>query len=303
MRGLPVAGGGGPLSEIIQTNLWGKVAKPYYEIPKQEFDLTYVSFGAGVQSTAMLICSALGWHNVPRADFAIFADPQAELPDTYKHIEFMTEWAAEHGIEVINITRGSLKDSILESKDGESSFRSIPLFVANEDGKLALLRRQCTREYKIDIIKKVVRERLGLRPRQVAKGKVYVRAMLGISLDEVIRMRPSRESWVFNDYPLIDAGLNRENCKEIIRKAGIEVPPKSSCWFCPFHSDDYWRSLRDSRPEIWKQAVDFDRDVRQGLNGVAFPAFLHRSLVPLDEVELGDRGEGFGNECSGVCGV
>ncbi len=39
------------------------------------FDLTYLSFGVGLQSTALLAMSAMGLRNVPRVDLAIFADP------------------------------------------------------------------------------------------------------------------------------------------------------------------------------------------------------------------------------------
>ena len=52
-------------------------------------DLTYLSFGGGVQSTALIACSALGLYGVPKADVAIFADTQAELAKTYKHIEIV----------------------------------------------------------------------------------------------------------------------------------------------------------------------------------------------------------------------
>ncbi|KKM78901.1 hypothetical protein LCGC14_1355330 [marine sediment metagenome] len=37
-------------------------------------DFTYISFGAGVQSTALLIMSNLGLKDCPKADVAIFAD-------------------------------------------------------------------------------------------------------------------------------------------------------------------------------------------------------------------------------------
>jgi hypothetical protein len=34
-------------------------------------------------------------------------------------------------------------------------------------------------------------------------------------------------------YPLIDWGWSRDRCKEEIVRAGLPVPPKSSCFFCP----------------------------------------------------------------------
>ena len=39
-----------------------------------------ISLGLGIQSTAMYLMSSLNY--IDRADYAIFADPGAELPDT-----------------------------------------------------------------------------------------------------------------------------------------------------------------------------------------------------------------------------
>jgi hypothetical protein len=34
-------------------------------------------------------------------------------------------------------------------------------------------------------------------------------------------------------YPLREWGLNREACGRIIKEAGLPLPPKSACFFCP----------------------------------------------------------------------
>lgn len=291
-----------------QQNLFGVPARPYYDSPDRDFDLTYLSFGAGVQSTALLICSAMGWYNVPKASHAIFADTQVELEDTYRHVEVMTEWAADYGIEVRTISFGDLEKGILEGGIGRSGPTSdtLPAFTKDPDtGTLGLLNRHCTHDYKIRPIRREVRSILGLEKGQRAKGKVYVRTMLGISMDEVIRIKPAMEEWMFNAYPLIDAGLDRQNCTDIIAKAGFEVPPKSACYFCPFHSDSYWIWLRDTQPGGWQKAVNFDGKIRHGKFGVVNEVFLHRELKPLDEVDFDERlrKAGWGNECQGICGV
>ena len=55
--------------------------------------------------------------------------------------------------------------------------------------------------------------------------------------------------------------------------------------------------------------MQFDREIRVGkLKGFKEDAYLHRSLVPLDQIDFG-RGNrdqlqiDFGNECEGMCGV
>ena len=80
---------------------------------------------------------------------------------------------------------------------------------------------------------------------------------------------------------------------------------------CPYHSGTYWLDLRASWPEEWAQAVRVDNAIRNmTAKGVERPVFLHRSLRPLQDLELRPAGEdpqlsleGFGNECEGLCGV
>ena len=46
-------------------------------------DLKVISLGLGVQSTAVYLMSSMGY-KLPRADCAIFSDPQAEHYKTYE---------------------------------------------------------------------------------------------------------------------------------------------------------------------------------------------------------------------------
>ena len=85
----------------------------------------------------------------------------------------------------------------------------------------------------------------------------------------------------------------------------------TTCPGCPYRSDPEWRHMRDHRPEEWADAVEFDAAIRIGIPGVNGEAYLHRSCVPLGEVDLltaEQRGQTtlwslFGNECEGMCGV
>lgn len=80
---------------------------------------------------------------------------------------------------------------------------------------------------------------------------------LGISVDEIERARPGideRAPYQRRVYPLLDLGLRRSDCQRIIAEAGLPVPRRSACWFCPFHSLDEWRSLRRETPELFERA-------------------------------------------------
>jgi hypothetical protein len=64
--------------------------------------------------------------------------------------------------------------------------------------------------------------------------------------------------------------LDRTACTQIIRDAGLPVPPKSSCYFCPFHSETTWRELRRDEPELFQKAQALEdhlqnRNIRRGI--------------------------------------
>ncbi len=267
-------------------------------------DFTYLSFGAGVQSTAVLVMSNLGLRGCPRADVAIFADTGDEPQWVYEQVDRMTKWS---DIPVEVVSTGCLSDDVRARQTGSiSRFACISVFTAaaRGDGKNAILRRQCTREYKIEPIEKRVRALLGYKPRQ--RIKESVECCIGISLDEVTRIKPSRTRWITNRWPLVDAGMRRHDCQRIIEEQGLPQPRKSSCVFCPYHSDAFWRDLKENHSGEFDKAVEFDVDIRSmSRSGMRQPVFLHRSLVPLDEVDLTDphkdQVDMFANECEGYC--
>jgi len=90
-----------------------------------------------------------------------------------------------------------------------------------------MLKRQCTREYKVQPLTRYLYDRY--------PGDC-IRLMLGISVDECHRMRDSSAARIEHVYPLVDRRLTRWQCRDIIERAGLAVPWKSSCWFCPFRT-------------------------------------------------------------------
>lgn len=272
---------------------------------EQHFDLTYLNLGAGVQSSALLVCSALGLHGVPKADVAIFADTGDEPQYVYDYVALLGEWAGERGVPVETVSRGVLSRTMIEQQANGGRFVTPPLFVALKGGSEGMLMRQCTVEFKVDPIERRVRELLGLAPRQRAK-HVMARALLGISIDEALRMKPARRTWIHNCFPLVDAGLTRRDCERIVVDAGLPMPKKSACVFCPYHSDAFWENMKANEPLEFARAVAFDKAIRSPIGGRTQEAFVHRSLKPLDEVDFNpmrDQVDMFGNECEGMCGV
>lgn len=168
-------------------------------------------------------------------------------------------------------------------------------------------RRQCTREYKVDPLTKRQRELLGYKPRQrIPPGAAEV--WIGISTDEAHRMKPSRERWQTNRWPLIEHGMSRWDCLRWLERHGYPKPGKSACTFCPYRDDDGWRDMKRNDPASWQEACEVDAALRANQHALRLQAvpYIHRSLVPLAEVDLSidtRQLDLWGGECEGMCGV
>jgi hypothetical protein len=239
-----------------------------------EYDLTYLSFGAGLQSTALLVMSAIRLRDTPKIDLAVFADTQGEPQWVYDHLKFMRGWAFDHGIHIETVSAGNLAQDVIDRRAPEQRrrrFVAVPCWTEGTnkrtgEAEAVPLRRQCTQDYKI-----------------------------------------------VKEHPLVDMGITRLGCASLLDEVGIPLPKKSACVYCPYHDDAYWSDLKGNFPDEWDRAIAFDESFRNMTqSGVKQPVYLHRSLMPLAMVDLkpetkeGTRGlfdNGFLNECEGMCGV
>lgn len=267
--------------------------------------LTVISLGAGVQSTTMALMAARGEIG-PMPDAAIFADTGAEPKGVYRHLDWLEPRLP---FPVHRVSAGNLRDEIIGAMQGRNRMDARPPFFTNTGG---MLHRQCTQDFKIIPIERKVRNLLGLRKGQRGPKHPVVEQWIGISSDEAMRMKPSRRSYIKHRWPLIELGMTRAACLRWNEERQYPRPPKSSCTFCPYHSDKQWRDLRDNDPEAFAEAVMIDATIRPGMPGPKRPPgvawWVHRSLVPLDQVDLRTDAELgqpdlFGNECEGMCGV
>jgi len=235
-----------------------------------------------------------------KVDVAVFADTGAEPAGVYEWFEFLK---SKVSIPVVSASRGNIADDIRYRISGTGKrFASVPFFTKDKNGKKGMGRRQCTREYKIDVVKRAVREYLGYKKGQRMKHQVEM--LIGISTDEPERMKPSRTPWIKHRWPLIEKRMDRQACIELVDKELGRKPPRSACWLCPFRSNEEWRVMKKEDPESWAKAVELDRDIRQ-IKGFRSEQFIHRERIPLEQVQLDneDQGDLFGNECEGMCGV
>lgn len=241
------------------------------------------SFGGGVQSTAVLVLAAQGAVQYDAFIFSNVGD-DSEHPDTLEYVrEVAWPYAERHGIRLEEVQRIK-RDGTVETILGriESHEQSIPLPVFLPSG--APGNRTCTRDFKVLIVARWLREHGATEECPATVG-------LGISVDEMGRARTSSGfAYEQLEYPLLDLRLTRAQCADLIQRAGLPIPPKSACWFCPFTRTSGWRRLKQRRPDLFGRAVALDsylRDRRAKLG--LYPVWLSGELRPLDKVVQGDQ--------------
>lgn len=260
-----------------------------------------ISLGLGMQSTAMYLMSSVEVIN--RADYAIFADPGAEYDQTYKLLDELKKWSKKNnGIEIIVCSEKNLYNDLIEGSNSTGQrFAGIPAF-STYKGQKGMIRRQCTSEYKIKPVMKKIRDLHGLKKYQRNKPS---EVWLGISLDEIQRMKTSLIYNVEYVYPLIDNRLTRKDCQKYLTQMGFNDVIKSACVFCPYHGDRDWKRLKETNPKGWQQAVKVDNSIRNSLinRGREGELFLHRSLEPLESAYLQEDQEELFMCEEGYCGI
>lgn len=296
--------------------------------------LHIISLGAGVQSSCMALMAAKS-ELEPMPVAAVFADTGDEPQAVYEWLDWLE---LQLPFPVIRRDNGqSLSAHVYNAIDRQERVSNPPLFtiptpyeaifckgcglemgsdkypceechssdfmrkevIPQNEG---LLTRACTKDFKVSVIQRAVRQIMA-----VADVKKVIQ-WIGISLDETIRMKPSRVQYSEHRWPLIDKRMTRHDCLLWMQRNGYPKPPRSACVYCPHHSNAEWRRIRDEDPGGWAKAVEFDAKIRTGIHKVRAKCFVHRDCVPLPEVDLStddERGQGllWGNECEGMCGV
>ena len=264
--------------------------------------MNILSLGAGVQSSTMALMAAEG-ELTPMPDCAIFADTGAEPKHVYDFLDYVESLVP---FPVHRVMEGEgLELSVLGATDG-GRCATPPFFTLRADGERGILQRQCTTDYKIKPIQKKVRELMGLRKGQRGPKETAVQMWIGISMDESVRMKPNQTKWIENIWPLIDIEMYRYDCINWMREHGYREPSKSACYFCPYHDNATWQSMKENDTDSWFRALVMDSAIRSGLSGVDSDVYLHRSMQPLTECDFDparDQFDMFDHECEGMCGV
>ena len=245
---------------------------------------TFLSYGAGMQTFALLVMAEKGEIQI---DEVVFADTGMEHPETYDHIERVAKPLCERiGVpftivrmskeisDVEKLTGNDLLDYKTMLKDTEDMSRNkkiafrrkweeargIPRIVVHDLGSEIAKRRRlpsvnpksrwCTGDSKLIPIISYIRSEQTL-------GK-YVKpaaGIIGLSYEEMLRQYIPHEKEYSVNYPLIEKKMTRDDCIRYVSEAGYDVPPKSGCYLCPFQGKKQWTQLLRKHPDLYDEAV------------------------------------------------
>jgi len=228
---------------------------------------TVWSCGGGVQSTAIAVLICQG--KLPIPDYAVMIDCGYEKSQTWEYVHnTIVPNLKEHGVELNILKTNDWSDNNLFDKQNHIR---LPLFI-NNNGKQVKFDTHCNQTWKVMVIKRWMR----------SKGIEACEGWLGISSDERRRARSSPNDWYSYRYPLLDMGLDREDCIYLIAAAGWSRPHHTSCFCCPNQKDRQWQDMKEAYPIDWQRAIEVEKQIQSVMPN----AYLHRSMVPLHEVEL-----------------
>jgi hypothetical protein len=275
--------------------------------------LRILSLGAGVQSSTLALMIEKG--ELPPIDGAIFADVKGEPQKVYDWLEYLKSKIKSYPIHIVSWR--DLKQDILDASEGKYKAFTAPFFSKNKiTGKKSMLMRQCTNMYKVQPVIQEIRKILGLKKGEKRKPNTQVELLMGISLDEIVRMRTNLLKYITNEYPLVDKKMTRKDCLQWLEDNFYPTPPRSACTFCPYHSNKEWLDIKNGNPKEWEEVVKMDKAIRNQEQfkeknkgkKIDDEIFLHRSCKPIDEIDFEENDPqldlfyGINNECEGMCG-
>lgn len=235
------------------------------------------SYGGGWQSNAALVLAAEGRIDYRRFVFCNVGD-DSENPGTLEYIEkYAKPYAERHGLEFVElrkIRRNGEPDTILQWVRRQQ--RSIPIPVRMANGYPG--NRSCTATFKIKLVAAWARERGATADNPAVIG-------IGFTVDEIGRVggRPPERGTV-KDYPLLGLKLRRKDIPDILERAGLPVPPKSACWFCPEKRPLQWQVMREEQPELFAASVALEAECTAKRAALGKdPVFFTWLGMPLDK--------------------
>lgn len=229
------------------------------------------SFGAGMQSTALALMSCENAHaahtgkpipypKVPIYDVVIFCDLGFEPSWVEKQADFVHRACASVGIRYEKLDAPLHQD--LMRNFGKKRVVSIPWWTLGQDGHKSKMPRNCTLDYKVQIISKYVRwELLGYKKWQRLRDedrKAHEMHM-GFGFEEKRRCKESTNPMFVNKFPLVEMMLERKDNYAYIKDVWGLDTKASACCFCPFHRNFFFKYLKEHEIVTYQELLKIDK--------------------------------------------
>lgn len=198
-------------------------------------DFVIASYGGGTNSTAYLIeCVKRGI----RVDLILFADTGGEKPHTYDYVPYFSKWLESKGYPAIKTVKApnvTLEEDCLKRN-------ALPSIVYG--------RKTCSQRFKIQPQDKFVNNEIIVGGRLVK--------LIGFDADEPQRAAKDYEDKYTRIYPLIEWNMGRDECIQSIEDAGLVLPGKSACFFCPNSRMHEIKWLEKHHPDLLQRALKME---------------------------------------------
>lgn len=254
--------------------------------------LNVISLGAGKQSSYMLLNALEGKFDY-YPDLAIFSDTGCEPKYVYDYLDWLKGYVWErYKFEIVIVSNGNLMQDVIDYIDGKRDRVAQLPFYTNG----GILMRQCTYEYKIMPLRKYLTK---------VRDRKRVRLWIGISLDEVERIKDSNVKYIEHYYPLVKNGIRIDGIINWFKINGLREPGKSACLICPFHSFSYWSVFKKQYGDEFDKVCDFDDKIRD-YPKLRNKCYLSNKVMALRDIDFTQHPSLFPDmieECEGLCGL
>ncbi len=214
------------------------------------------AYGGGVNSTALLVGIVQG-KPAPRPGAILFADTGGELPETYAYVALFSAWLQRHGLPPITTVSDTLGGPLYDRCISQKMMPSVAY---------GRHRRGCSEKSKQRPQHRYARNVWPDSMAAFARGERVVK-LIGFGAEERYRARIENDRWYEYEYPLIVWGWDRQKCEEEIGQAGLPVPGKSACFFCPFRKKHEILEMEHAHPDLLERALIMEAAAAPNLQG------------------------------------
>jgi len=208
--------------------------------------IQYLSFGGGVNSTALLLLLTDRCEQFE----TIFVNHGGDYPVTYEYVDYLRD----EGFEITEIT------------PNVEGYHTIYDYSIQKQILPSRRFRWCSDKFKIRPINSYI--------------ELPCTMFIGFDKGELKRVVDNRLTQITNEYPLVDAGMDRNDCIDIIIEHGLKVPQKSGCWFCPFMHKLEVRELFLNHHDLYNKTVALENNcMKEG---------FYIKNKPLPEIAMAD---------------